>query len=391
MPSKLRPHHSPALLAALTAAGGALALAGSAAWRDWPQAAFWHVVFAAGAMPMVFAAMTYFTPVLTRTPEAPRTLVAIPLVALLAALGIIGWFAHGSATLRLLSPWLGLLATLMFSYWISRRWRACLGQPHACLRWYAAALACLGLGLTAVGLAAILPAWAGPLRAFHLHINTLGFLGLTAIGTLQVLLPTVLGQADPAASRRLARDLPWSAGGALAIAVGAGAWWPLAAVGALAYAWPLGRLLADALRAFGPRLWQARQASPLLVAAMAGLMLVLLHGLLHGGGTGNARDALPLFLIGFLLPLVSGAVTQLLPVWLRPGAQAAWQKSQRWRLAAFARTRAALLAIGGLLAAMGIEFGFVLGIAGALWLLAAMLDTARRIDPDPGLPPGHRP
>ena len=77
MPPKLKPHHSPALLAALTAAGAALALAGGAAWRDWPPAAFWHLVFAVGAMPMVFAAMTYFTPVLTRTPEAPRSLVAM--------------------------------------------------------------------------------------------------------------------------------------------------------------------------------------------------------------------------------------------------------------------------------------------------------------------------
>ena len=228
--------------------------------------AFWHLVFAVGAMPMVFAAMTYFTPVLTRTPEAPRSLVAMSLVALLAALGIVGWFVRGSEALRLLSPWLGLATTLAFLQWIARRW-----------------------------------------RAFLLHINTLGFLGLTAIGTLQVLLPTVLGQPDPAAARRLARDLPWSAGGALAVAAGAGAWWPLAAIGALAYAWPLGRLLVDALRAFGPRLWQARQASPLPVAAMAGLMLVVFHGLLHGVGIGNARNALPLFLIGFLLPLVSGA------------------------------------------------------------------------------------
>lgn len=390
MPPKLKPHHSPALLAALTAAGAALALAGGAAWRDWPPAAFWHLVFAVGAMPMVFAAMTYFTPVLTRTPEAPRSLVAMSLVALLAALGIVGWFVRGSEALRLLSPWLGLATTLAFLQWIARRWRACLGRPHACLRWYAAALACLGLGLTAVGLSAIVPAWAGPLRAFHLHINTLGFLGLTAIGTLQVLLPTVLGQPDPAAARRLARALPWSAGGALAVAAGAGAWWPLAAIGALAYAWPLGRLLVDALRAFGPRLWQARQASPLLVAAMAGLMLVVFHGLLHGVGIGNARNALPLFLIGFLLPLVSGAVAQLLPVWLRPGAQAAWQKSQRWRLAALARFRAAVLFVGGLLAATGIEFALVFGILGALWLLVAMLDTAHRARPDPRLPTGER-
>ena len=62
-----------------------------------------------------------------------------------------------------------------------------------------------------------------------------------------------------------------------------------------------------------------------------------------GGGVG-----------GGVAPVVSGAVAQLLPVWLRPGAQAAWQKSQRWRLAALARFRAAVLFVGVLLAATGI-------------------------------------
>ena len=378
MSPKLKPHHSPALLAALTAVGSVLALAGGALWQHWPQAALWHVVFAAGAMPMIFAAMTYFTPVLTRTPEAPRTLVAIPLVALLAAAGIVTWFAHGIAMLRHLAPWLGVAASLALCHWIGRRWRACLGRPHACLRWYATALACLAIGLSAVGLADILPAQAGALRLFHLHINTLGFIGLTAIGTLQVLLPTVLGQPDPDAPRRLAQDLPWSATGTLMIAIGAGWWWPLAVPGALAYAWPLWRLLAGMMRTFDSRLWRPRQASPLLVAALGGLVLVLIHGLLHGAGFGNAREALPLFVVGFLLPLVSGAVTQLLPVWLRPGVQAEWQKSQRWRLAALARTRAVLLLIGGLLAATGSGFGAVLGVLGALWLVITMLDAARR-------------
>ena len=377
MPPKLRPHHSPALLAALTAVGGVLALLGGAFLHDWPQAALWHVVFAAGAMPMIFAAMTYFTPVLTRTPDAPRALVAIPLAALLAALGIVAWFAHGIAAFRHIAPGLGVAAALVFLHWIGRRWRACLGRPHACLRWYATALACLVLGLTAVGLSAVLPAHAGPLRAFHLHMNTLGFIGLTAIGTLQVLLPTVLGQPDPAASRRLARDLPLSVAGTLAIAIGAAWWWPLTVPGAIAYAWPLGRLLADTTRAFGSRPWRPRQASPLLVAAIGGLMLVLTHGLLHAAGSANARNALPLFLIGFLLPLVSGAVTQLLPVWLRPGAQAEWQKSQRWRLAALARTRAALLTLGGILAANGLAVGSLLGILCALWLIIAMILSLR--------------
>jgi hypothetical protein len=41
------------------------------------------------------------------------------------------------------------------------------------------------------------PAGYGALRLVHLHLNTLGFIGLTAIGTLHVLMPTVLGKPDP--------------------------------------------------------------------------------------------------------------------------------------------------------------------------------------------------
>lgn len=376
--AKLKAHHVPAMLAALTTLASLMAMAGIVLWQRWLPAALWHLVFAVGAMPMIFAAMTYFAPVLTRTPAAPKVLSIVPATALVAGLGIVGWFAYGIEILRQASPWLALAATLGFGWWIARRRNACLGRPHAGLWWYAAALLCLALGLFAVGLSAQLPEHAPALRAFHLHINTLGFMGLTAIGTLQVLLPTVFSQPDPAASGRLAKDLPWSVAGALVIAVGASSWWPLAAIGACAYLWPILRLVRASLDAYGKRLWSAGHAAPLLLAAIAGLTLLLLHGLAHGVTVGRARDALPLFLIAFVLPLVSGAVTQLLPVWLRPGAQGDRHKSQRRRLAAFARTRAALLACGGLLAAFGLDVGYLIGMLGALWLIGAMANAALR-------------
>lgn len=382
MSTKLGIHHLVPLLAAVTALASLLAMLGIVVWQRWLPAALWHLVFAVGAMPMIFAAMAYFTPVLTRSPTPPRALAVVPLLASLAGLGIVGWFAHGVEALRHFSPWLALLATLAFAAWMGRRWRACMGRPHAGLHWYAAAIACLALGLIAVGLSALLPDHAAPLRAFHLHVNTLGFMGLTAIGTLQVLLPTVFKQPDPEASLRLARDLPWSLGGALAIAIGAAAWWPLAALGTLAYLWPIWKLVRAAKHAYGNRLWSPGHAAPLLLAALAGLALALAHGLLHAGGIGRARDAMPVFLIAFLLPLVSGAVAQLLPVWLRPGAQTDWHQSQRSRLAAFARTRGAILLLGGMLAAVGIEAGYLAGALGALWLVAAMaIVVFKRVSP----------
>lgn len=303
-----------------------LASAGVAAWEHWPPAALWHLVFAVGALPMILAAMAYFVPVLTRTRMAPRALAALPFAAFLAGLSIVGWFVHGGEIVRLAAPWAAFAVVAGFALWMERRRRACLGRAHPCLRWYAAALACLGLGLMAVGVSPWLPEHAHALRLFHLHVNMLGFIGLTATGTLKVLLPTVIGKPNPTAA-----DF------------------------------------------FAPR-----QPAPLLLAAVAGLAFSLLHGVAHGLGTPGGRDALPLFAIGFLLPLVSGAVAQLLPVWLRPGIQTEWHRSRRSRLAAFARTRAALLLAAGPLAAAGSAFGYGIGIAAALWLLATMALAAFR-------------
>lgn len=376
MSAQLKFHHLVPLLAAVTILGSMLAMLGLAIWQHWLPAALWHLVFAVGAMPMIFSAMAYFTPVLTRSPEPPRALAALPVLASLAGLGIVAWFAQGIEALRHASPWAALLATVAFAAWMARRWRACMGRPHAGLRWYAAAIGSLALGLLAVGLSTLLPEQAQALRAFHLHVNTLGFMGLTAIGTLQVLLPTVFGQPDPDAQTRLARDLPWSLAGALAIAIGAAVtFWPLAALGAVAYLWPIWRLTHAAVRTYGNRLWSSGLAAPLLLAAIAGLIVVLAHGLLHAAGLARARDSLPVFLIGFLLPLVSGAVAQLLPVWLRPGVQSEFHKSQRRRLATFARTRAVLLISGGTAVAFGIEAGYLAGMLGGIWLATVMAMT----------------
>lgn len=368
----------PALLAAVTAAGGIAALAGTAVWQRWLPAALWHLVFAIGALPLILAAMIYFVPVLTRTPEPPRRLALIPLTALLAGAAIVAWFIHGLPPLRLAAPWLALAAAAGLGRWMLLRRRACLGAAHACLPWYLAALACLMLALAAVGLSPWLPDHTQALRAIHLHLNTLGFMGLTAIGTLQVLLPTVLGRPDGHAMPRLRQDLKWSLAGALAIALGAAFWWPLAAAGALAYAWPLLRLLTGIGRSHGRQALAAGHGAPLLLAAVAALLTVLGHGVLHGIGLTGGRDVLPLFVIGVLLPLVSGAVAQLLPVWLKPGPQTDWHPRARRRLAAFARGRALLLPVAGTLAAADLAAGYLVGMAGAAWLLAVMAVTALR-------------
>lgn len=359
--------------AALTALGAAAAVA--APGGRWLPAALWHLVFAVGALPMILAAMGYFVPVLTRSGEAPRLLALAPLGALAAGLGIVGFFLHGTPALRLHAPWLALAAVAGFAFWLARRWRDCLGHPNPCLAWYAAALAMLGLGLLAVALSP----WSehpDALRRFHLHINTLGFMGLTAIGTLQVLLPTVAGHPDPETAERLRRDLKWSIGGALALALGAALNPTLALAGAAAYSVPVLRLTHAAWIHWRSRIVGAGTTVPLLFSSLLGLLLVLVHGAFHAGGHAEGRPEIVLFVVGFLLPLVSGAAGHLLPVWLRPGLQDDWHRTARAFLARGARLRALLFPCGALLAAAGLTPGHGLAALGALWLITSMLRVA---------------
>jgi len=366
---------SPQRLLSLSAGITALAAAATLAAPGgrWLPAALWHLIFAVGAMPMILSAMGYFVPVLTRGASGPRWLALAPLTALAAGLGIVGFFMHGTMALRLVAPWLALVAAAGFAAWLALRWRRCLGRPNPCLAWYAAALAMLALGLLAVALAPWLPDQVRALRLFHLHINTLGFMALTALGTLQVLLPTVAGRPDPEALARLRGDLGWSASGALLLALGAAWSAPLAVLGALAYAWPVVRLARHAWRNLRPHVLSSGNTMPLLGAALAGLALALAHGLVHGFGFAAGADAVALFVVGFLVPLVSGAAGHLLPVWLRPGMQDQWHRDSRRTLAFGARARAALLLLGGILAAAGATAGYLLGALGGLWLVAAML------------------
>lgn len=307
-----------------------------------------HLAFAAAVLPLILAAIAYFVPVLTRSGPPPRHLALAPLAALAA-----GWLAVAAfagalpyATLDLAIV-LAMAAMALLAGWIVRRRRHMVGQPHPGLAWYLAALGFLLAALAAALALRVWPQHHAAWRLFHLHANLLGFVGLTAIGTLQVLLPTCLGRPDPRAMPRLHRDLPWAAGGVGLVALGAASWAPLALAGGLLLAGVLLRLLGDSLRGYGRALWPWHGAAAALVAAVCGLLALLLLGLAHGAGLLPARPAILGFVVAFLLPLVSGAVSQLLPVWLRPGPQTPWHAALRARLTRWSGARGlVLLALG---------------------------------------------
>ncbi|MDP2132711.1 MAG: hypothetical protein Q8J99_03790 [Sulfuritalea sp.] len=345
-----------AALAALVTAGLLLMLG-----EGTPQLAA-HVAFALGVMPLILAAMGYFVPVLTRS-AAPG----------FAAWGpqLLGWGGGAVAVLAFATDFspltLGIaaltaaLGALILGGWTLNRAKRMFGPRHRGLDWYLAALGFLVLALLAVILMPWFPAARNGLRLFHLHANLLGFVGLTALGTLQVLLPTCIGKPDPEAALRLRHDLKWAASGALLIAVGvssllpqfvAAAGLPLALVGAALYGFVIARMLRAWISRFGGILLQLHGAASSLAAAALGLLVLLILGAAHGFGWPAARPAVAGFVIAFLLPLVSGAAAHLLPVWLRPGVQGAWHQSLRAWLCRWSGMRGLVLLLCGLAIAL---------------------------------------
>ena len=302
-----------------------------------------HLAFAVGIVPLIFAAMIHFVPVLTRTGDPARRVVLLPSLAqasgLLAVCAMQGWVPYG---LLHLAATVDLIFAAILMHWMVGRARAALGSPHPGWRWYCAAQGCFILALIAVILMAVWPSYWPRLRLFHLHLNTLGLIGLAALGTLPVLLPTALGKPDPEAAGWLRRRVWLATSGVLIIAVGAAVEWTFAAPGtALLLVAALG-LLGQWIRRFGfvSLLWDGVTAS--LLAAVIGLLLTLIAGLLHGAGLISTQPSLPAWACGFLLPLVTGALSQLLPVWRWPGPQTPARLVMRKKLAASGAVRAGL-------------------------------------------------
>lgn len=359
------------VIVALLSFGGALVLP----WRvPLLPAAHVHLALAMGAMPLIFGAMLHFIPVLTRSGAPSKALGLLPLAALGAGMMAVHVFVRGD----LLSPWLyaaagaGLAAAVLLAGWEVERGRAMLGDPHPCLHWYVAALACLALALLAVAAMALWPEQRLALKRVHLHLNLLGFIGLTALGTVQVLLPTAAGRFDPGAARRLRRSLPWALAGVLLAAAGAAWWPPLAWLGLAAWAgvlFPLGR---DWLVSYRTELFAPHGAVPSLGLAVSGFGLAL------GAGAISSVGAAHLFVLGFLFPLVTGAAGQLLARWLRPGRQTEWHDGARARLTRWAGARGLAFLAGGLAVAGGGRWGFLLAAAGLVHFAAAVAATAAK-------------
>lgn len=341
-----------------------------------------HLAFAVGIVPLIFAAMIHFIPVLTRTGDPARWIHRIPNLAqgsgLLAVVAMQGWLPRGWLPVAILAD-LCLAAILL--NWIASRARATLGTPHPGWRWYGAALGCLMLALVGVLLLSIWPHYWRGLRNFHLHLNTLGLLGLAAMGTIPVLLPTALGKPDPEAAGWLRRRLWLVAGGALVVASGAAIIWPFAAPGAALILVAALGLVGQWGRRFGFRPILADGVGASLLVAVVGLMLALASGVVHGAGLSGGRATLLVWTAGFLLPLVTGALSQLLPVWRWPGPQTPARILMRKRLAMTGRWRAACFLLAAVCIVADAMTPATLFLGSALMMFAIALVQAVRVSP----------
>ena len=337
-----------------------------------------HLAFAVGVLPLILAAMLHFVPVLTRTGELEKHIRLIPdlaqITGVLVVAALQGGIPHHSLYL---AAAIDMALALWLIQWMWQRSQSALGSPHPGWRWYAAAIFCLLCALLAILLQGLFPgAWL-PLRHLHLHLNTLGLVGMAALGTLPVLLPTTLGQADPGAARWLRLRLMQVFAGVVMLALGSAVAWPLSVFGAAMVLIAVLRLLLHWRNSFGiARLCQDGASFSLLSASVA-FLLLLISGVVHGGGFTSAHNTLSAWLAGFLAPLLTGALAQLLPVWRWPGPQTPARHEMRRLLVAGAHWRVACFLGSALSLLFGLNqwgAGFLLvGVSGfALALLRAV-------------------
>lgn len=321
-----------------------------------------HFFTALGLTPLMLGAMGHFVPVLTRTSPRSQDIrpACLALVAgVITIAGLTVWFPA-----VYLAAVIGLLGASDLLVNIHRRIRTALGSPHPSIYWYVAALCSFITALCAILLASLFPIHWQSLRTLHLHLNLTGFVALTALGTLQVLLPTAGGFSDPDAAWRLKRDLPWALAGTLAIAVGAAFWPPLGYAGAALWLYPLARFV-GAMYAYRKDILKWRGAAFSLLSATLGLTVVLGLALSHATAPASGYQLLLVMLSLFFLPLISGALTQLLPVWL----VASFQENDRTPLRE-------TLEIGGGIRNLAFWLGGSLVLAENLWGMVIVAGAA---------------
>ncbi|MBF0380513.1 MAG: hypothetical protein HQL69_05805 [Magnetococcales bacterium] len=315
-----------------------------------------HLVLAVGAFPLIVGAMIYFTPTLTRSAPATGWICFLPYLALFT-----GFMAFTAVSQDLLFVFvaapLGILVCGGLLYWMWQKSSNSLGSPHPGLSWYQGALVFLIIGLTIIFLAKIFPEWWWPLRNVHRQLNIMGFMGLTTVGTLQVFLPTVAHYQDEKTAFRLKKHLKYAVIGTLFLALGALDIVFCNEVGRIIWLIPLLAILQSAFEKRG-QIKALSGAAYSLFAALCGFTALIIL---------NQYSNLYFLFCFFIFPLVTGALSHLLPLWWWPGAPTASRDSAQAYLSRWGLFRVLFFYLSGFLSVWHIEWGG--GLAGVTILI----------------------
>ncbi|OQW63759.1 MAG: hypothetical protein BVN29_15255 [Nitrospira sp. ST-bin5] len=296
----------------------------------WIRHAHVHAALVGGVAQMILGAMLIFiSPLLLTGQNRRESHPALFATINGSAAGMVAGFGLHNYTVIGIS---GLFVVASF-LWLARdTWlqaRQSLNAPPLNLWYYALAGLALFGGLACGETMAF--AWAqqsfGYVRLAHIHLNILGFITLTIIGTMHNLLPTVLNA--PLASPRHARIVMWLFPLGLAVLIGgflnssvmiemAGG--GVLVLSALLYA---SNLFTTWLRSSH----EGSAASDHLLVATFFLVLTLVLGVLVAANNIATTPIMPfgslhlvaythMALIGFILQTIVGALSHLVPVTL---------------------------------------------------------------------------
>ncbi len=313
-----------AYIAAVVAA--ALAHAALPEWR-WLLI---HLLLLGSATNAIMVWSTHFAAAVLRIPAGRRRAEATRLVAL--NVGVLAVLVGGTAG----PAWLGITgAAVVFGAAaahlaaLAARVRRALPAPYAVTaHYYLAATVALLTGIPVGAWMLVLDDADRPrLLLFHAHVNLLGWITLTVLGTLLTLWPTVLRtrMADGAA-RTTARALPIAVGGLVVLGAALLAWWPVVAALGIAL---FGGAVALVVR---PAIAAARRRPPesfaawSIAAGVGWLLLTLVWDavlLLRAAGPAPAAEQFETLLVpllaGFVAQVLLGALAYLLPMALGGG------------------------------------------------------------------------
>jgi nitrite reductase (NO-forming) len=290
-----------------------------------------HLLLLGAATNAILVWSAHFASAILRLPAAPRRRGEILRLAFLNA-GIVAVLTGGAAD----HPWTGVGgAAAVFAaiaghlWWLASHLRSALPARFAItVHYYLAATMALLVGIPAGAWMLVVDDATRPrVLLFHAHVNLLGWIMLTILGTVLTLWPTVLRtRMDDTAEAASRATLPTAIAGIALLATGVLTWWPVVAVlGLLVFA------VAVILTAV-PAVKAARQKPPesfaaWSIAAGVGWLLVALAvdatTLLTATGPDAAADgfgtALAPLLVGSVAQILLGALAYLLPMVLGGG------------------------------------------------------------------------